>query len=143
MYEGQVVFKPLPFVNNRFKKQNKYLIEIKLDRDDKYVCLYYISNNIEVVGGNKLEFVDKKSGCKFSEMNEDTVINVYDAYSIEHVSTDYSVWKTDMKYTYISRYIIYANRNVIQAVKVGVRKKFEDNMSYSYQSVIKKKEEER
>lgn len=138
MYEGQVVFKPLPYNNNRFKKNDKYLIEVILDRDDKLLHLYYISNDIEVNKEGKLEFVDKKASVRFSECNTDTEINIYDAYNIEHVSTDYDVRKTDPVHTYISRYMIYANRKTMLVIKAGRRKKYSSSYSYEYQAVIKK-----
>ena len=138
MYEGQVVFKPLPYNNNRFKKNDKYLIEVILDRDDKLLHLYYISNDIEVNKEGKLEFEDKRASVRFSECNTDTEINIYDAYTIEHVSTDYDVRKTDPVYTYISRYMIYANRKTMLVIKAGRRKKYSSNYSYEYQAVIKK-----
>lgn len=138
MYEGQVVFKPLPYNNNRFKKNDKYLVEVILDRNDRILYLYYISNNIEVSKEGKLEFIDERASIKFSECNTDTEINIYDAYTIEHVSTDYDVRKTDLINTYISRYIIYANRKTILVVKAGKRKKYTSNYSYEYYSVIKK-----
>ena len=138
MYEGQVVFKPLPFRNDRFKKRSKYLIEVILDRGDKYIKLYYISNLIEVNKDGKLEFEDRKALIRFSESDDDTEINIYDAYSIEHVSTDYDVGKYDKGHTCISRYIIYANRKTMLVVKAHRRMKYANKYSYDYQAVVKK-----
>lgn len=138
MYEGQVVFKPIPYSNNRFQKNDKYLIEVILDRSDKLLHLYYISNDIEVNKDGKLEFIDKKASVKFTEQDADTEINIYDAYTIEHVSTDYDVRKTDPVFTYVSRYIIYANRKTMLVIKAGRRKKYNNEYGYEYQAVIKK-----
>lgn len=138
MYKGQVVFKPIPYKNNRFKANDKYLIEVILDRHDKFLHLYYISNDIRVNKEGKLEFLDKKANIKFTEQDADTEINIYDAYTIEHVSTDYDVHKTDAVFTYVSRYIIYANRKALKVIKVGIRKKYTNNFEYEYQAVIKK-----
>lgn len=138
MYEGQVVFKPLPYHSNRFKKQDTYLIEVILEDVNKFIHLYYISNDIGVNEDGKLEFIDKEAKIKFTEQNNTTTINVYDSYTIEHISTDYDISKTDAVYVSISRYMIYANRKTMQVVKAVKRRKFKDRMSYQYQSVVLK-----
>lgn len=137
MYEGQVVFKPLPYHNDRFKKQDTYLIEVILEDVNKFIHLYYISNGISLNKDGKLEFIDEEAEIKFTEQ-DNTKINIYDAYTIEHISTDYDVRKFDAIYISISRYIIYANRKTMQVVKAVKRRKFKDKFSYKYQSVVLK-----
>lgn len=138
MYEGQVVFKPLPYKNGRFKKNNKYLVEVILDRGNKYIKLYYISNRIEVNENKKLEFEDIRASVRFSEENTDTEINIYDTYSIEHISTDYDVRKYDKIHNYISRYIIYANRKTMLVIKANRKIFYASEYSYDYYAVINK-----
>lgn len=138
MYEGQVVFKPIPFNNDRFKKRNDYLVEVILEEEDKYICLYYISNKIRVDNEGNLEFFDEKANFNFSEKDDKTEINVYDSYDIELVSTDYDVYKTHRELVSISRYIIYANRKALPVIKLVYRRRFNIEWGYQYQSVRKK-----
>ena len=108
MYRGQVVYKPSLYNEDRFKKQDKLLWEVIITSEKKTTHLYYIDAKIRINNEKKIELIDEKANIVFIE-DDNTEINVYDAYSIEFISTDY-VHKYDRENITVSRYIIHANR---------------------------------
>ncbi len=133
MHKGQVVYKPSLFCQDRYKKQDKLLFEVIVSKGDKNIHLYYIDATYEIING-KIKLIDEKAGISFLE-DENTEINVYDAYSIEFISTDYEI---DYEILSMSRYIIHANRQIIPVLKVVKRRMYQTNMSYDYYSVREK-----
>ena len=135
MYEGQVVYKPSLYSEDKYKKQDKLLIEIKIKNNKENIHLFYIDeDNLKIIDDNKLKYVDREAGVEFVE-DENTIINLYDTYDIEHISTDYNVYKTDAVVLAISRYIIRANREYIPVIKMIKRRKYKDKLNYLYYTV--------
>lgn len=138
MYTGQVVYKPTLYHEDKYKKQDKLLAEVIINKDDKCIHLYYIDAKIVVNKNKKIELIDEEAGVSFLEDNN-TTINLYDAYSIEHVSTDYDIHKYDTEIISISRYIIYANRTFKPVIKVMKRRRFENKLKFDFYSIIDRK----
>ena len=141
MYAGQVVYKPSLYNKDRFKKRKKLLYEVIIDKNDKLTYLYYIDAKIKINEYKKIELIDEKAGVSFLE-DESTIINVYDAYSIEFISTDYTLHKYDKEFISVSRYIIHANRTYKPVIKTQKRGQFRDKLNYDYYVIYEKGKED-
>lgn len=137
MYTGQVVYKPSLYSEDRFKKQDKLLYEVIIDNNNKLTYLYYIDAKIKINEYKKIELIDEKAGVSFLE-DDNTTINVYDAYSIEFISTDYDLHKYDREVISVSRYIIHANRTYKPVIKTQKRAKYKDKLNYDYYVIYEK-----
>lgn len=139
-YEGQAILRPSIYHPERFKKQDKLLIEIIVESKKSIMKLYYISSigALSLSKSGNLRFTDFKLGKKYSEDNSNTTINIYDSYSIETLRVDYE--DIDARYNAIEKCIIYANGVALPAVKHHRKIKYPNPMGYEYSSVILKKE---
>lgn len=135
-FEGQKVLRPTPYHPERFKSNDKILVEIVMETKNIETHLYYITTTapLSIDRDDNLIFRDIRAGIKFSEKKKGVTINIYDSYSIERNSIDYNV----EGYNALEKCTIYANRKAMPAIKLHRKAMSENWMGYDYHSIIRK-----
>lgn len=137
-YEGQTILRPSTYHPERFKKQEKLLIEIIIEIKNGYLMKLYFIAGIETLGITKngnLKFLDVKSGMTYNEDSSKVTINVYDAYSVEVLRTEYD--NLNKVFYSMDICLIYANGVVLPAIKHNRKATYPNPMGYTYSLITK------
>ena len=137
-YEGQNILRPSTYHPKRFKKQEKLLIEIIIKIKKGYLMkLYFIAGveTLSVTKNGNLEFLDVKSGMTYNEDSSKVTINVYDAYSVEVLRTEYD--NLNKAFYSMDICLIYANGRTLPAIRHNRKATYPNAMGYTYSLIMK------